>query len=294
MYLKHWKLIAPPFRERVDAASFFPAAGHQAALFQLRAAIAEQAGCVFLAGPAGCGKSMLATVLADHLADSTVRVMRGDFSTLKSQELLGKVLALPLPARVAGGRGGLEQANALIEALDAFFPVADPGAPHRVALLEGATHLSEREFRNLVLALRSLASFRPAPITPILIGPTQLLAHATRLTGSHGRALRRCVLGGLSRGETAAYVSHCVRRAGGAPTLFCDAALELMFDLSGGLPRRINRLGDLSLLVAYAQGATNVEAQEVWTAQTELRVLGATRTATCRTHRRWKPLVHHA
>ena len=59
----------------------------------------------------------------------------------------------------------------------------------------------------------------------------------------------------LDAAETAAYVRHRVQVAGGAATLFADAAMQRIHTHSGGLPRAINLLCELALVYGFAADA---------------------------------------
>ncbi|MGC4006834.1 MAG: hypothetical protein QM811_28385 [Pirellulales bacterium] len=72
------------------------------------------------------------------------------------------------------------------------------------------------------------------------------------------RTAVKCRLRGLDRDETAGYVTHRLRAAGMTRDLLDGTALETLHDLTGGVPRRINRLCDLALVVGYAQERTSL------------------------------------
>ena len=55
--------------------------------------------------------------------------------------------------------------------------------------------------------------------------------------------------------DTIAYVSHRVKIAGAARQLFDKASLPVIFQKSGGIPRRINQICDMCLFVGSAQNA---------------------------------------
>src|SRR5262249_31002286 len=69
------------------------------------------------------------------------------------------------------------------------------------------------------------------------------------------RLAARCLVGPLSDPESSAYVLGRVAaaRATAAPDLFSPAALTALHHAADGLPRRLNRLADLSPLIAYAR-----------------------------------------
>jgi general secretion pathway protein A len=71
--------------------------------------------------------------------------------------------------------------------------------------------------------------------------------------------------------ETVAYIVHRLRASGnnGDP-VFTDRAFEAIQEASLGIPRRINRLCDMSLMIGYAQELKQIDAPVVHIAQHEL------------------------
>ena len=60
-------------------------------------------------------------------------------------------------------------------------------------------------------------------------------------------------LGALSEPESAEYVNHRLRTAGGARKIFDDKSLKMIYGQSGGIPRRINQICDMALLTGFGQ-----------------------------------------
>ena len=54
--------------------------------------------------------------------------------------------------------------------------------------------------------------------------------------------------------ECVGYVQHALLESGCDQPAFDDEALETLASLSGGVPRRLNRLADHALLAAAAEG----------------------------------------
>ncbi|MEK6239231.1 MAG: hypothetical protein N2C14_31320, partial [Planctomycetales bacterium] len=73
----------------------------------------------------------------------------------------------------------------------------------------------------------------------------------------------------------AAYLEHRLIAAGGRPETFTPEGVEMLHRLSGGLPRRINRLADLSLVVGYAEELERIGAAEVESVCEELIAVSA-------------------
>ena len=64
----------------------------------------------------------------------------------------------------------------------------------------------------------------------------------------------------LDEAETAEYVRHRLRVAGGDPRIFHKNALRLIHRNSGGIPRIINTLCDQALVYGYADGKRQIDA----------------------------------
>jgi type II secretory pathway predicted ATPase ExeA len=66
------------------------------------------------------------------------------------------------------------------------------------------------------------------------------------------RIALRYTITGMTRDETSSYVGHHLKLAGRSDTLFSDDALNLIHQVSRGLPRAINNLAIQALVAAYA------------------------------------------
>ena len=65
--------------------------------------------------------------------------------------------------------------------------------------------------------------------------------------------------GADSAGDVRGYIEHRLQVAGAARALFTPEAAQLIFERSGGIPRRINQICDVSLLTGFSKGASQVD-----------------------------------
>jgi hypothetical protein len=79
------------------------------------------------------------------------------------------------------------------------------------------------------------------------------------------RVSARCRLQPLDVAGVAGYISHRLHRAGGSADRisFSGDAVELIYELSGGVPRVINRLCDHALHAAYGRKIASIDRQVV-------------------------------
>ncbi len=112
-------------------------------------------------------------------------------------------------------------------------------------------------------------------ITTLLLGQTRLLPMFDRLSDFEERLGVKCLLRPLNLEETASYVHHRLNVAGAPRPLFENAALDALFAITGGVPRRINRLCDLALLVGFAEQLPAISADQIEAVQEELVTVAA-------------------
>jgi len=89
------------------------------------------------------------------------------------------------------------------------------------------------------------------------------------------RLSARATVGPLTESESAAYILGKLFLAGSETPLFGSEALGILHRAAEGLPRRLNRLADLALLIAYAQDRESADAEGVTLAAKEAAYLPA-------------------
>jgi hypothetical protein len=67
----------------------------------------------------------------------------------------------------------------------------------------------------------------------------------------------------LTLEDTFGYIEHRLHVVGGTPGLFTEDAKTMIFQVSGGVPRVINILSDMSLVYGYAGGVHSISADIV-------------------------------
>ena len=75
---------------------------------------------------------------------------------------------------------------------------------------------------------------------------------------------------GLLLEETVSYVVHRLQVAGCQQEIFQSDALEAIHEFSCGIPRRINRLCDLALLIGFAEQRTTIDRERLHAVSHEL------------------------
>lgn len=267
MYEAYWQLQSRPFENCTDARFYYPSEVHQGALLKLRYAVESRRGAALLAGAAGVGKTLLVNSLKRQLGDACSPFVHIVFPKMTQSELLS-YLAAQLGALAAGS--GAVSPDESVPRLQKFFDEnAQRGGHAVVAVDEAQLLLGSESLETLRLLLNFEAASQPA-MTLILSGEPQLLPALERLPALEARLGVKCLLRPLNLDETASYVNHRMTAAGATREIFTAEALSTLHQLTGGNPRRVNRLCDLALLIGYAEEQVRINAPQIEAVSNEL------------------------
>lgn len=271
MYLDYWQFETKPFEPAADRTTFYPCEAHQGALLKLRYAVENRRGAVLLTGPAGSGKTMLVNILQQELAEEFQPRVHLVFPQMSSRDLL-HYLADQLGAPTCDPpRHTIEES---VQRLQLLLAENSQQGRHAVAIVDEA-HLLED--CGALETLRLLLNFETAGqpgLTLILVGQAGLLSAVGRLPSLDERLGVKTLLRALTPDETASYVQHRLSAAGASRDIFTADAVEAVHYLAHGIPRQINRLCDLALVVGFAEGLPRIEAEQVEAVSDELVAIG--------------------
>jgi type II secretory pathway predicted ATPase ExeA len=268
MYEAYWKMKQNPFDTFPDVPYFYESETHQAALLKLHYLVENRKGAGLLVGGGGYGKSFLLHVLSQQLGEQHGPVVPVLFPQMSPAELLAYI-AVELGAKTDDDPEPISVDRTIRQIQEVLAKFAERKR-HPVIAIEEA-HLIDNP--QVFQALRLLLNFQPqhgGAFTLILSGQRELLSRVRRLPQLEERLTVKCLLRPLSYEETLGYVTHRLQVAGLDRPPIEPSAFDTLFELSGGIPRRINRLCDLAFLVGYADGTATITSDQVEAVSEEL------------------------
>jgi general secretion pathway protein A len=272
MYLDYWQLGSKPFEPCADRTTFFASESHEGARVKLRYAVENRRGAVVLAGPAGVGKTMLVELFRSELGASFAPQAQVVFPQMSSRDLLAYVAeTLGAPA-AESPRHTIDESVRRIEGALRRNAEQDQ---HAVLVIDEA-HLLEDcgALETLRLLLNFERGGQPM-LTLVLIGQMGLISAVSRLPSLEERIAVKALLRSFTIEETAEYVRFRLTAAGATRDVFTPDALEALHYLGHGVARQINRLGDLALLVGFAEQLPRLTAEQIEAVSEELVTIAA-------------------
>ena len=253
MYLDHWKLNEKPFENTPDPRFFYQSPQHKEGLSRLIYVVREEKGAGLITGTYGCGKTLLGHTLFAELEKDIYRVAFLTNPRLDDIEMLRMIIYLlegqqQVPTRKADVLMSLEHvlASNMRDGKKTVIVIDEAHTIEQNSIFEEIRLLLNYQLENQFL------------LTLLLFGQPELKGKIESNKQLNQRIAMRYHLQGLTMEETAGYIEHRLLVAGGKSEIFEDNALSLVFERSGGIPRRINQICDMALLTGMTLKAEKI------------------------------------
>jgi general secretion pathway protein A len=257
MYRAFYKLSEKPFTLLPDPGFLYMSEKHRMAATLLEYGLMNQAGFTVISGDIGAGKTTLIRHLLDNMdRDHTVGLISN------THHSFGELLQWILLAF------NLEHAGMTkVEMYQRFVDfIIDEYAHNRstVLIVDEAQNMSAETLEELRM-LSNVNADKDQALQVILVGQNELRDTLRRpdLVQFAQRISVDYHLQPLSEEETASYIRHRLKVAGGRPDIFTDLACQAVHRYSNGVPRLINLLCDNALVYGYAEQKQHIDARLV-------------------------------
>ena len=261
MYEHFYGLTGKPFQLSPDARFFYNSKGHNRAMAYLRYGLRQGEGFIVITGGIGTGKTMLVNNLFQELDRENVVAAHLVSTQVDEDDVLRMV-----NSAFGLDHEGLSKA-ALLRNLEDFFHTRQAEGKRSLLVVDEAQNLPPRSIEEL----RMLSNYQvggQALLQSFLLGQAEL---KQTLQSPEMEQVRQRIIAGyhlrpLDREEMEAYVEHRLGTVGwqGRPHI-TSSAFDLMYEATGGIPRRVNTLGDRLLLFGALEELEELAADDART-----------------------------
>ncbi|OGS24821.1 MAG: hypothetical protein A2297_07430 [Elusimicrobia bacterium RIFOXYB2_FULL_48_7] len=257
MYETFWGLSEKPFENTPDPKYFYNSQQHEEGLTRLLYVIRESKGAGLLTGIYGCGKTLLSQALMKELEQDIYKVALITNPRLDDVELLRMITyylgVQQPPTRKADVLIALEQVlkNNLLD------------GKKTIVIIDEAHAIEDKNIFEEIRLLLNYQSDNKFLLSLLIIGQPELKEKIENIKQLNQRIAMRFHLEGLNREDTKKYIIHRLNIAGVTRQIFNDEALGIVYDRSGGIPRRINLICDSALLTGFGKEAKIINKEIV-------------------------------
>jgi general secretion pathway protein A len=262
MYEPYYGFAEKPFSLTPDPKYLYRSESHANAFELLQYAIDRREGFVVITGDIGTGKTTLCRALLEQTDKRTFTALL--LNPFLSEEDLLRAILQDLGVVTRGEeRSGHRRPSKqdLINTLYDFLLSLIPLGARAVLIVDEAQNLPLPILEQIRI-LSNLETDKEKLLQIILVGQLNLmpLLRSPELRQLDQRISIRYQLKPLTEEETGAYVTHRLAIANGARSVvFTPAALKVVYQFSGGIPRLINLLCDRALLGGYSAQTARID-----------------------------------
>ncbi len=262
MYEKYWRLTKKPFENTPDPEFFYHSSQHEEALARLLYAIRERKGAAVLTGVFGCGKTVLGQALLRELSEDRYKIAFINYPLLSHMEFL-LAMAKSLGSHDLPTKKTEVLTNLVLENLNNALINNVRDGKDSVIIVDEA-HIIEDP--QILESLRLLLNFQLPNrflLTLLLFGQPELREKIELNKQFEQRIAIKYHLTNFDLEDTFSYITHRLRVAGRDEPIFTKEAVESIYEHTGGIPRRINRLCDICLLSGFAKDLNQIDESTV-------------------------------
>lgn len=249
MYLSYFGLQEKPFSISPNPHYLFLSERHKEALAHLTYGLGEDGGFVLLTGEVGTGKTTITRSMLERLPENTQVAMIHN-PALSELELLASIcdeLQITYDAKNA-------TLKSLTDVIKKHLEFNNKAGGHTILIIDEAQLLAPDVLEQLRL-LTNIETDHKKLLQIVLVGQPELqqLLKRNELRQLAQRITARYHLLALTPGQTIAYIQHRLHIAGCDKKIFSMEAMQMVHQLTGGVPRLMNLVCERALVGAFSK-----------------------------------------
>jgi type II secretory pathway predicted ATPase ExeA len=266
MYKEFYGLREKPFSKTPDPRFLYLSRGHQEALARLQYVLEERE-LALLTGEIGCGKTTISRALMDSMGDAY------HFSFIFNPRLNAMEFLRGIARGLLVATPSADKDELLREITEALYRFHQEGRCP-VIVIDEAQLIPEREIFDEIRLLTNFQLDDRNLLSMVIMGQPEL---RTILSAPVYEPFRQRIainyhLSPLGLEETLEYLDFRMEVAGGSAGIFSPDAVQRIFELSGGVPRKINVIATNALLEGFGMEAAWIDGAVIEGLQDELSI----------------------
>jgi type II secretory pathway predicted ATPase ExeA len=258
MYENYWGLNEKPFENTPDPRFIYYSQQHKEAIARMLYVVREHKGAALLTGEYGSGKTLLTRVLWHELQAEnryqSVFILNPRLSGVEFiQEIVHQLGQTEAPP------SKIDLFHTLHKILYANYNAGK----HSVIIIDEAQAIQDRDIFEEVRLLLNFQLDNAFLLTIILLGQPELKYTVMSLPQFMQRMAVRFHLKAFAEAETKEYIIHRLSVGGAKKQIFDEEAIKEIYFCSAGIPRRINTICDLALLVGFGNGLSIIDKRAI-------------------------------
>lgn len=253
IYTDHFGLKQRPFSLVPDPTNIYWSSSHRRAYTMLEYGILTNAPITLITGEVGAGKTTLLQHLLKNMGEGVKVGLISNAHGSRGELLQWVLMSLDQPA---------PDGASYVSLFDTFqkYLISEYAQGNRVILIFDEAQNLSRETLEELRMFTNINANSDVLLQLVLVGQPELREVVRRqdLRQFAQRVAASFHLEAMDSQTVGAYIGHRLKSSGAERNLFSDAASTLVYETTGGVPRLVNQLCDLSMVYAFTKNQKTV------------------------------------